>query len=160
MIWHDLMLDRWVAESELRHATALAFGVPVASVAVIDDAAQLLPVPDSVRVVLERTRQYRDFPLQVMVVLRDDDLVRRFGGFEGVGNVGRTLSASLGATVLFGEGPLSPSEWVRVRPTGALDVVSLDTEETGDVASFFVVAERTFSGDGPAADAGPARVSA
>ena len=85
MIWQDLMLDRWVAEPELRHAAALAFGVPVASVAVVGDAAQLVSVPDSVGVLLERTRQHRDFPLQIMVVLRDDDLVCRFSGFAGDG---------------------------------------------------------------------------
>src|SRR3712207_2243475 len=124
------MLDRWVEESELRHVAALASGVPDASVAVIDDAAQLVSVPDSVPVLLEWTRQHRDFPLQVLVVLRDDDLVRRFGGFEGVRNVGRVLAMALGATVLFGEGPLAPSEWVRVRSIGDLDVVSLDTDET------------------------------
>lgn len=160
MIWQDLLLDRWVEQPALRHAAALAFGVPVDSVAVVDDEAQLLSIPDAVGVVLERARQHRDFPLQIMVALRDDDLVRRFGGFEGVRDVGRTLAAALGATVLFGEGPLSPSEWVRVRPTGDLDVVSVDTEETGHVDSFFVVAERAFAREAPAGDVGPARASA
>ena len=157
MIWQDLMLDRWVEAPALRAAAALAFGVSVTSVAVVDDVEHLATVPGSFGVVLERTRQHRDFPLQVMVALRDEELMRRFSGFESVRDVGRALAAALGAAVLFAEGPLSPSEWVRVQPTGDLDVVSLDTDEAGDVDSFFVVAERACRGDGPATDAGLAR---
>ncbi|MDP8921525.1 MAG: hypothetical protein M3O34_01455 [Chloroflexota bacterium] len=161
MIWQDLMLDRWVEEPALRAAAAAAFGVPVESVAVLDDVEPLTSIPDRVRVLIERTRQHRDFPLQLLIALRDDELAGRFGGFEGASTVGRALATTLGAAVLFAEGPLSPWEWVRVRPSGDLDVVSLDTEETGDVDSFFVVAERALADDGLAAeDVGPTRASA
>lgn len=141
MIWQDLMLDRWADEAALRAATASAFGVPAEAVAVVDNPVQLAATPPTARVILERDRQHRDFPLQILVVLRDDELTRRFDGFEGVLRVAGDLAKRLDATVLFAEGPVSPSEWVRVRPTGQVDVVSLDVDETGDVDSFFVVAE-------------------
>ena len=141
MIWQDLMLDRWVDERALRIAAASAFRVPASAVAIVDEAEQLAATAPSARVILERVRQHRDFPLQILVVLRDDELTRRFDGFEGALRVALDLARLLDATVLFAEGPLSPSEWVRVRPTGQVDVVSLDIDETSDVDSFFVVAE-------------------
>jgi hypothetical protein len=139
MIWQDLMLDRWASEAALRTAAASAFGVPVDSVAVVDTPEQLAATAPSSRVILERDRQHRDFPLQLFVVLRDDALTRRFDGFEGVLRVAGDLANQLDATVVFAAGPVSPSEWVRVHPTGQVDIVSLDMDETGDVDSFFVV---------------------
>ena len=142
MIWQDLMLDRWADEAALRAAAASAFGVPAEAVAVVDNPEQLVTTLPVARVILERDRQHRDFPLQILVVLRDDELTRDFDGYEGALRVARTLAKHLGVTVLFAEGPVSPSEWVRVRPTGQVDLVSLDVDETGDVDSFFVVAEQ------------------
>lgn len=142
MIWQDLMLDRWVDEEALRAAAASAFGAPAEAVTVVDNPEQLTATPQTARIILERDRQHRDFPLQILVILRDDDLTKRFDGFEGVLGVARKLAEGVGATVLFAEGPVSPSEWVRVRPTGQVDVVSLDVDETGEVDSYFVVGER------------------
>jgi hypothetical protein len=142
MIWQDLLLDRWVDEAALRVAVASAFEVPVETVAVVDTPEQLVATPPSARIILERDRQHRDFPMQLLVILRDDELSRRFDGFDGVFRIAGNLAKQLGATVLFAEGPVSPSEWVRVRPTGQVDIVSLDVDETGDVDSFFLVAER------------------
>jgi len=141
VIWQDFMLDRWVDTEALRGASASAFLVPSSAVAITDTVEQLAATAPSARVILERVRQHRDFPLQILVVLRDDELARRFDGFEGALRVARTLADHLGATVLFAEGPLSPSEWVRVHPAGQVDIVSLDVDETSDVDSFFVVAE-------------------
>lgn len=142
MIWQDLLLDRWVDEAELRAAAATAFLAPISAVTVTDDAEQLAATTPSARVILERVRQYRDFPLQILVAICDDELVQRLDGFDGVLRVVRELAGHLHTTVLFAEGPLTPSEWVRVRPTGDVDVVSLDVDETSDVDSFFVVAQR------------------
>ncbi len=141
MIWQDLLLDRWVDETALHASTVSTFGVPTDAVAVVDDPAQMATLPATTRIILQRDRQHRDFPLQVLVIVRDDELLRRFDGFEGALRVTRDLAGRLGATVLFAEGPVSPSEWVRVSPAGRVDVVSLDVDETGDVDSFFVVAE-------------------
>jgi hypothetical protein len=160
MIWQDLLLDRWVDRDALSAATASAFKVSADKVAVVDAPEQLLAISPSARIILERGRQYRDFPLQIMVVVRDDALVMRFSGEQGVLHVARTLAGQLGATVLFAEGPLSPSEWVRVRPTGDVDVVSLDVDETGEIDSFFVVGERALA-DGQVESApNPTRLTA
>jgi hypothetical protein len=142
MIWQDLMVDRWADEAVLRTAAAAAFGVPADTVTVVDDPAQLPGVPPSARVILERDRQHRDFPMQILVILCDDELVGRFDGFGGVLCVAQKLADGVGATVVFAEGPVSPSEWVRVRPSGQVDVVSLDVDESGDVDSYFVVGAR------------------
>src|SRR4051812_18805789 len=141
MIWQDLLLDRWVDEAPLLEAVASAFGVPTDTVALTDTPEQLAAIAPTTRVIAERDRQERDFPLQVLVVLRDDELVRQFDGFEGVLHVARTVASHVGATVVFAEGPLSPSEWVRVRPNGQMDIVSLDVDDTGEIDSFFVVNE-------------------
>ena len=146
MMWQDVLLDRWVEAPELGDAVARAFGVPIMCVAVVDEPEELATVSPSARVTLERTRQDRDFPLQLLVILRDDELADRFAGFQGARTVATTLSGRLGASVLFAEGPLAPSEWVRVGPAGAVDLVSLDTDETGHVDAYFVVAERPFTG--------------
>jgi hypothetical protein len=140
MIWQDLMLDRWVDDSALQAAVAAAFGTAIPDVEIVDGPEQFTSSSDCV--LLERTRQERDFPLQVMVVLRDDELAARFAGFDGALRVTTVLADRLGASVLFAEGPLSPATWVRVRPAGTLDLVTLDVDESGDVDSFFVVAAR------------------
>src|SRR5687768_5813134 len=142
MTWQDLLLDRWVDEAPLRTVTASIFGVPVDAVAIAEDAEQLTATPPTSRVILERDRQHRDFPLQILVILRDDELTNRFDGFEGALRMAQKLAEGVGATVLFAEGPVTPSEWVRVRPNGAVDVVSLDVDESRDVDSFFVVGAR------------------
>lgn len=142
MIWQDLMVDRWIDVAVLRSAAASAFGVPDDAVIVVDTPEQLVAASPLARIILERDRQHRDFPLQILVIVRDEELARRFEGFEGVLSVARKLADGVGATVLFAEGPVSPSEWVRVRPTGQVDVASLDMDETGDVDSFFVVGAR------------------
>jgi hypothetical protein len=147
MIWQDLMLDRWVDEADLQVAAAAAFRVPATAVAIADDAEQLATTVPSARVVLERTRQHRDFPLQILVVLRDDELAQRLDGFDGALQVARKLADQLNATVVFAEGPLSPSAWVRVHPHGRVDVVSLDVDESGDIDSFFVVAQHELPAD-------------
>ena len=159
MIWQDLMLDRWVDEAALRAATASAFDVPDTSVAVVDSDEQLAATPPSARVILERDRQYRDFPLQILVILRDDELTTRFGGFDGVLRVTRELAGRLGATVLFAEGPVSPSEWVRVLPTGQVDVVSLDVDEAGEIDSFFVVSASARPVDQPTRESAATRMT-
>ena len=160
MIWQDLMIDRWADEAALRTATASAFGVPADAVAVVDSPAQLAASPPAAQVILERDRQHRDFPLQILVILRDDELTRRFDGFEGVLRVAEDLAKHLDATVLFAEGPVSPSEWVRVRPTGQVDVVSLDVDETGDVDSYFVVDQRALPLDEQRSESNAGRLTA
>jgi len=160
MIWQDLLLDRWADEAALRAAAASAFGVPAEVVAIADTPKQLAAISPSARIILERDRQHRDFPLQLLVILRDDELTRRFDGFEGALRVARDLAGQLGATVLFAEGPVSPSEWVRVQPTGHLDVVSLDVDETGEVDSFFVVAARELPSDRQGGTTSAARLTA
>ena len=156
MIWQDLLLDRWVDEAALRAAMASAFDVPPHAVAIADDAEQLTATSPTARIILERDRQHRDFPLQILVILHDDDLTKRFDGFEGTLRVAVDLAKQLDATVLFAEGPVAPSEWVRVRPTGQVDVVSLDVDETGDVDSFFVVAEHELPAERPTGESAAA----
>jgi hypothetical protein len=145
MIWQDLMLDRWVDADVLRRAVASAFGAPVDAVVVADTAEQINAVSPAIRIVLERVRQHRDFPLQLLIAVRDDSLAEQHDGFEGALQVARSLAALLQASVLFAEGPVAPSEWVRIGPMGQTDVVSLDVDETADVDSFFVVSSRVFS---------------
>jgi hypothetical protein len=142
MIWQDLLLDRWADRDALSAATASAFKVSADTVAVVDAPEQLLAISPSARIILECDRQHRDFPLQITIVLRDDGLVGQFDGFEGALQIARGLAQRLNAVVLFAEGPLSPSEWVRVRPTGKADIVSLDVDDSGEVDSFFVIGER------------------
>lgn len=160
MIWQDLMLDRWANEATLRAATASAFGVPADAVAIVDSPEQLEATPPSARIILERDRQHRDFPLQLLVILRDDEVASRIDGFDGVLRVAGDLARQLDATVLFAEGSLAPSEWVRVRPTGKADLVTLDVDETGDVDSFFVVAEHELPAERQAGATSTARLTA
>ena len=160
MIWQDLMLDRWVGDGELRTAVAAAFDTTLPDVEIVDGTEQLTGVAPSTRVILERRRQERDFPLQVMVVLRDGELAARFAGFDGALRITTELADRLGTAVLFAEGPLSPATWVRVRPTGRVDLVTLDVDETGAVDSFFVVAEDDMPAGEPAGRLDPTRRSA
>lgn len=160
MIWQDLLLDRWVDELTLQTAAATAFGVPASTIAVIDEAEQLAMISPTVGVILERVRQQRDFPLQLTVILRDEELAQRHAGVDGALRIARLLAARLGATVVFAEGPLAPSVWVRARPTGQLDMVSLDTDDSCAVESFFVVAEYPFPTTQAAGESPGARRSA
>ena len=160
MIWQDLLLDRWVDGEMLCAAMASAFGISADTMTLSDTPEQLLAISPSARVILERDRQHRDFPLQILVVLRDEDLASRFGTFDGALKVARVLAQRLDVVVLFAEGPLAPSEWVRVRPTGNVHIVLLDVDETGEGDSFFVVAERPFAGNQPLSATEPTRLTA
>ena len=84
MIWQDLMLDRWVDAETLRAEAASAFGVVPDTVAVVDTPEEILALKPMMRVVVERVRQHRDFPLQILVALHDEALASRLGGFERV----------------------------------------------------------------------------
>jgi hypothetical protein len=143
MIWRTLLVDAWVDAARLREAAADAIGVPEADVTVVDDEAGLLAVPETVTVMLERTRQYRDFPSQVLAVLRDPDLERRYTDDDAARRVVAELAGRLGQTILVDHGPIEPWELLRVRPDGVEDIVTVEWEETGDVDSAVVVRERS-----------------
>ena len=160
MIWQDLLLSRWVDETTLRQVTAAAFDLPVSTVAIIDEVEQLASVPQDICIILERVRQHRDFPFQLTIVLRDADLADRNAEFDAVLRLARHLASGLKTSAVFTGGPLAPSTWVRVRPTGQLDLVTLDTDEAADADSFFVVAEQPFPVPHKAGDARGSRRSA
>ena len=130
MIWRTLLVDAWVDAARLRAAAAGAIGVPEADVAVVDDETGLLALPASVRVVLERTRQCRDFPSQILAVLRDPDLERRYADDDAARRVMADLAGRLGQTILVDHGPIEPWELLRVRPDGVEDVVTIEWDQT------------------------------
>lgn len=142
MIWRDLFVDDWVDAARLRSAVAATLGVPEADVAVVDDEAGLLAMPESVRVVFERTRQYREFPLQILAILRDPDLERRYDDDDAARRAMAELAGRLGRTILVDHGPVEPWESLRVRPDGVEDIVTVEWEETGEVDSAVVIGAR------------------
>ena len=142
MIWRSLLIDAWVDAGALRSAAAAALGVPEADVAVVEDAAGLLAVPESVRVVFEHTRQSREFPSQILAILRDPDLERRYDDDEAARRVMAELAVRLGQTLLVDHGPVEPWEMLRAGPDGVEDIVTVGWEETGDVDSAVVVGAR------------------
>jgi hypothetical protein len=144
VIWQDFLIDRWVGASVLRHAAAEALAISDRDVAVTDDAQQLLATPEHVRVILERTRLQRQFPLHVMAVLRDADLERRFAAFDTTLDAVRQLARRIEATVLVAGPPATEGEWIRVGADGGLDIVALDVDETDDDDAYFIVGSRPF----------------
>jgi len=142
MIWRTLLVDAWVDAARLRAAAADALGVPESDVAVVDDDASLLAVAEPVPVVLERTRQHREFPLQILAVFRDPGLERRHEDVDAARRAVVRLAARLGRTILVDHGPIEAWELLRARPDGAEDIVTVEWEETGDVDSARVVRER------------------
>jgi len=144
MIWHDLFVDRWVDARELKQAALAAFGVPVHHIEVTEDVPRGEAAHHERHLLLRRMRQSRDFPLQLLVVILDDRLAR--GALEPHRALAavRAFAAALNASVTYGADDLSDSEWLRVRPTGELSIVTLDTDDDVDVDSFFVVDERPY----------------
>lgn len=153
MIWRTLLVDDWVDAALLRSSAAAAIGVPEAEVAVVDDELGLLAVPESVTVLLERTRQYRELPLQILAILRDPDLERRYEDIDAARRAVVRLAGRVGRTVLVDHGPIEPWELLRVRPDGVEDIVTVEWEETDDVDSAVVIGARSLpeSWEDPAA---------
>lgn len=151
MIWHDLFVDRWVEVPELKRAARDAFGVPEHHAEVTEDVSSGEPANRQRQLLLRRMRQSRDFPLQLLVVILDDRLARRALEPRRALAVVRAFAAALNASVTYGADGLSDSEWLRVRPTGELSIVTLDTDDDVDPDSFFIVDERVYSADGVSA---------
>lgn len=142
MIWRTLLVDDWVDAALLRSSAAAAIGVPEADVAVVDDELGLLDVPESVAVLLERTRQSRELPLQILAILRGPTLERRYEDMDAARRAVVRFAGRVGRTVLVDHGPIEPWELLRVRPDGVEDIVTVEWEETDDVDSAVIVGAR------------------
>ncbi len=142
MIWRTILVDQWIDAPVLRAAVADALGVSEGDVAVADEPAEIIAVPEATRVLLERTRQHRAFPTQILAILRDPALERRLDGFLPTLAAATDLAHRLDRTILVDDGLIEPWEMVRVRPDGTADIVAVDSEETGDVDSVVIVGER------------------
>lgn len=145
MVWRTLLIDAWVDAARLRAAVADVIGVAEADLAVVDDEVGILAVPESARVLLERTRQYRAFPSQILAILRDPDLARRYEHGDTARGAVLDLAGRLGQTILVDHGPIEPWELLRVRPDGVEDIVAVEWETTGDVDSAVIVRERSLA---------------
>jgi hypothetical protein len=141
MYWQAVIVDRWITLDHLRSAFADVFGLDPSHIE-ITDCPELLtgPVPPEPRIHLERF----PFPLQLSVFLVGDALERPVSDLAGTLTRAKQLARRLGATMLFGTGPIGHDEQIRVMPDGAVDIVQLDGDEM-DEDRFVIVGARPFS---------------
>lgn len=145
MYWQAPMVDRWFDDACLRAAFADTFGLDPARIEVTDDTQNLKgPIPPEPRMILEHMWREGPFPLRLNVFLAGDELERPVADLAGTLMRARELARQLGATMLFGTGPIAYSEQIRVAPDGSVDVVQLDWDDE-DEDKFVILGSRPFS---------------
>ncbi len=142
MLWEELLLDRRVPDRILARALADALGIPETSMRVVEDVADAPATADGATLLLvDRTGLTGDFPLQLSLYVRDADLARRIEPPAArLASVVR-LCQLLDCTALLPDDSLNPFSWLRVRPSGAVDAVTLDPDRL-DRDEFVVVSAR------------------
>jgi hypothetical protein len=147
MIWTDIAFDCTRSDDRLRHAWAAAFGVGQEVISVIDDIAEEDPWTDPrVRIALERFRRPGEFPLQVMVLLRGDDLEARVADPERERAVIARLCAELDCQALTANDAANPYEWVLHSPDGETLVVQVDAAQLDDADAFVLLRQPAAAG--------------
>jgi hypothetical protein len=145
MYWQVPMLDRWIDHDALRSAFATVFMLDPSRIEIIDyPMLSTGPTPPEPRILLERVRRDGPFPLQLDIFLIGDEVERPVADLAGTLVRARALAKRLGATMLFGTGPIGHDEQIRVAPDGTVDIVELDGDEM-DEDRFVIVGSRPFS---------------
>src|SRR4051812_40565442 len=145
MYWQAPMIDRWIDDDCLRAAFADAFNLEPSRIDVTDDTQSLTgPIPPVPRILLEHIRREGPFPLQLNIFIGGDELERPIESLDGTLVRARELARRLGATMLFGTGPIGYEEQIRVAPDGTVDIVRLDGDAL-DEDRFVIVGSRPFS---------------
>jgi hypothetical protein len=146
MHWQDPIVDRWISHDCLRAAFAEAFAIDPSNIAITDYPELWTgPIPPEPRLHLGRVRQEGPFPLQLSVAVVGAEIERPVADLAGTLMRARELAKRLGATMLFGTGPIGYEEQIRVAPDGTVDIVQLDGDEL-DEERYVIVGSRPFSG--------------
>jgi len=145
MYWQAPMIDRWIDDDCLRSAFADAFNLDPSRIDVTDDTQSLTgPIPPVPRILLEHIQREGPFPLQLNIFIGGDELEGPIENLAGTLVRARELAHGLGATMLFGTGPIGYEEQIRVAPDGTVDIVQLDGDAL-DEDRFVIVGARPFS---------------
>lgn len=126
-MWEDLLLDRQVPDPALVEAIAALFSIPTEAVSLvggIDEAPAV--VGEGIRALIVRAPAAGDFPLQVTVYLRDDDLERRVRGRPARLGLVKQFATLLDCSALVGDETPDPLTWLLFSPSGAVKPVTLD----------------------------------
>ncbi len=157
MYWQSIVADRWLDPAVIHATFSDVFGLPPDRVEVTDDVARMSgPIPPEPRILVEYTRRYDAFPLQMDVFLGGDAIERPVADLSGTLACVRALTRRLESSFLLGTGPIANQEQLRVAPDGTVDVVALDPDAFDD-DRFIIVGARPFSL--APEDAAPARAS-
>ena len=127
MVWQDLLLDRWLDGPMLMRALATAFRLSPEQVRVVDEIAPTLPV-NGVALLAERTRRRGDFPLQLSVYVRNDDLWQRVQSFSETVRLVQDFCQLVDGACLIAGGVDEPDLDLLVRPNGEILRVTLDDD--------------------------------
>lgn len=142
MVWQDLLLDRWIDGPLVTRALATAFQLDLGRVRVVDE---ITPTPDldGLAVLVERTRRQGDFPLQLSVYVRDENVWQRVRSFDETVRLVGSLCRLIDSACLITGGAEDPDLDVLVRPSGEILHVTLD-EDLLDQDEFVVRTARPF----------------
>jgi hypothetical protein len=145
MYWQAPLIDRWIDHQRLRVAFADVFNLSPLRIEIMDYPTLWTgPIPPEPRIVLERIGREGPFPLQLNVALAGDELERPVADLAGTLARAKELARRLGATMLFGTGPIGYEEQIRVAPDGTVDIVQLDGDAL-DEDRFVIIGSRPFS---------------
>lgn len=140
MNWTEIAFDCARADDRLRQAWAAAFGVGLEAVAVIEDIAEEDPwVDPRVRIALERFTRPGEFPLQIMVLLRGEDLEARVVDPERERVVIARLCAELDCRALTANDSANPYEWTLHTPDGEVTSVQVDANQLDEANAFVLL---------------------
>ncbi len=142
MVWQDLLLDRWIDGQSLGRALATVFQVSPKDVRVVDEISPALEAT-GLALLVERTRRRGQFPLQLSVYVRNDDVWRRVQGFSETVRLVRQLCGLVDSSCLITGDAGDPEADLLVRPSGEILRVTLDEDRLGR-DEFMVVAAEPF----------------
>ena len=128
MLWQDVLVAQRANDASIVAATAAAFGLPSADVAVVDDLEEMLTrVAPATRLLVQRTMTGGDFPMLLSIYVLDRLIEQRLADLPvGLAHVQR-LARMLGADLLISDATTpGDEEGLLVRPQGTVERVLLD----------------------------------
>jgi hypothetical protein len=137
----DVFIQGVPADAVIEQALAAILGVPPGSVRVLDQIEPDLDVPTGTTALVERSAVRGDAHRHLTVYLQDEDLIARTATRSTSIRLLQDLARRLESPVFVGDGELDPSGFLRIRPDGSIETVTVDDEWLDEAGVFTVLTD-------------------
>jgi hypothetical protein len=141
----DVFIEGAPADDLIEQALAAILGVSPDSVRLLEQIEPSLEVPTGTVALVECSAVRGDAHRHLTVYLQDERLIARTATRLTTIRLLRDLARRLESPVFVGDGELDPSGFLRIRPDGSIETVTVDDERLDEAGIFTVLTDAPLS---------------